>query len=66
MTGRPLPFLTQPAKSNKISASAEIFGMSFFGYAACGIIQVIPHPVLCRMACDLAQFSRGEPLLDAA
>jgi hypothetical protein len=27
---------------------------------------VIPHPVLCRTACDLPYFHWGEPLSDAA
>jgi len=35
-------------------------------YAANGISGVIPHPVLCRMACDLPWFSAVNLWLDAA
>jgi len=35
-------------------------------YAAIGISGVIPHPVLCRMTCDLPRFSGVNHRLDAA
>ena len=50
----------------------EIFHAAILANAAAIVLchnhpsGVMPHPVLCRMACDWAQFSLGEPLPDAA
>jgi hypothetical protein len=37
-----------------------------FRYAESGITEVIPHPVLCRMVCDLGRFDWAPGFPDAA
>ena len=37
-----------------------------FRYAESGITEVIPHPVLCRMVCDLSRFDWATDFPDAA
>lgn len=45
-------------RSNEVAGDLNVgLGWSrLAAYAVSGIMGVIPHPVLCRMACDLPQF----------
>jgi hypothetical protein len=54
--------------ANQIAGDCDVClaGTCFAAYAAYGISGVIPHPVLCRMACDLPWFSLVNLWLDAA
>jgi hypothetical protein len=54
--------------SNEVASNFNVrFRRSWFAtYADSGISGVIPHPVLCRMACDLPWFSWVRHSLDTA
>jgi len=64
--------LTMGTKDSLLVNTSEVFRTAVIAGAAALIVMhnhpsgVIPHPVLCRMACDLPLSCRSEPLPHAA
>jgi hypothetical protein len=62
------PRLFRYAKTTLVTSWHRQFAAkaSGFRYAEFGITEVIPHPVLCRMVCDLSRFDWATDFPDAA